>query len=90
MQEKSNVDIIDDEVKGISSEVEEIKIHKCRIKNHVDIINEKKKGSSSEEEDIGIPKCRRRSQVDVINEEIKGWTSSLKQQEYPTEPINTK
>ena len=37
---KSNVEIINEEVKGSSSEVEEIKIHKCSRKIHVDIINE--------------------------------------------------
>ena len=37
---KSNVEIINEEVKGSSSEVEEIKMCKCRRKIHVDIINE--------------------------------------------------
>ena len=37
---KMNVDIINEEVKGISDEVEEIKIRKCRRKSHIDIINE--------------------------------------------------
>ena len=46
---KSNVEIINEEVKGNISEVEEIKIRKCIRKSHVDIINEEKKGSSSEE-----------------------------------------
>ena len=31
--------IKNEEVKGSSSEVEEIKIHKCSRKSHVDIIN---------------------------------------------------
>ena len=70
-------------MKGISSEVEEIKILKCKRKNHVDTINEEMKGSISEEEETVIRKCRRRIRVDIINEEVKGWTSSLKQQGYP-------
>ena len=37
---KSHVEIINEEVKGSSSEVEEIKMCKCRRKIHVDIINE--------------------------------------------------
>ena len=81
-----NVDIINEEVKGISDEVEEIKIRKCRRKSHIDIINQETKGISSEEEEIGIIMCRRRSQVDIINQEVKVWTSSYKQQEAPTEP----
>ena len=48
------------------------------------------KGSSSEMEEIGIRKCRRRSRVDIINDEVKGRKSSLKQQEAPIEPKNTK
>ena len=35
-----NVEIIDKEVKGSSSEVEEIKIRQCSINSHIDIINE--------------------------------------------------
>ena len=34
--------------------------------------------------------CRRRSRFDIINEGLKGWKSSLKQQEAPPEPTNTK
>ena len=45
---KSNVEIKNEEVKGKSSETEEIKILKCSRKSHVDIINEEMKGSSSE------------------------------------------
>ena len=44
---KINADILNEEVKGISSEVEYIKIHKCSRKSHVDIKNEEMKGSSS-------------------------------------------
>ena len=47
---KSNVEIINEEVKGSSSEVKEVKIRKCSIKSHAGIINEEIKGSSSEEE----------------------------------------
>ena len=36
---KSDVDIINEEVKGSSSEGEDIKICKCRRKSHVDIIS---------------------------------------------------
>ena len=78
------------EVKGSSSEVEDIKIRKCRRKSNVDIINKAMKVSSSEEEEIGILKCRRRSRVGITNEEVKLWTSSSKQQEAPPEPTNTK
>ena len=46
---KSNVEILNEEVKGSSSEVEEVKMRKCSRKGHVDIINEEIKGSSSEE-----------------------------------------
>ena len=48
------------------------------------------KGISSEEEEIGIRKCRRISLVEIMNEEVKSCTSSLKQQEAPPEPTNTK
>ena len=44
---KINVEIINEEFKGSSIDVEEIKILKCRRKNRVDIINEEIKGSSS-------------------------------------------
>ena len=37
---KNNVKIINDELKGSSSEVKEIKICKCSRNIHVDIINE--------------------------------------------------
>ena len=50
---KSSVEIINEEVKGSSSVVEEIKIRKCRRKIHVDIINEVMKGISCEEEMTG-------------------------------------
>ena len=80
---KSNVEIINDEVKGSISEAEEIKIRKCRRKSHVYIINEEMKGSSIEEEYILIFKCRRRSRVGIIKEGLKIWTSSSKQREYP-------
>ena len=46
------VEIINEEVKGSSIEVEEIKIHKCRRKSHVYIINKEMKGISGEEEDL--------------------------------------
>ena len=49
------------EVKGITIEVEEIKIHNCGRKNNADIINKEMKVSSSEEEEIEVCKCRRRS-----------------------------
>ena len=87
---KSNADITNEELKGISSGVEEVKILKCSKKSHIDIINELMKGISSEEEEIGIHKCRRRSLVDIINEEVKWWTYSSKQQKSPPEPTNTK
>ena len=58
---ESNVDITNEEVKGIGSEVEDIKTIKYIGKRHADIINKEMKGSSSEEEDIEIRKCRRRS-----------------------------
>ena len=35
-------------------------------------------------------KCRRIIRVDIMNKEVKGWTSSLKQQEAPPKPTNTK
>ena len=50
-------------MKGISGEVEGIKIRKCSRNIHVDIMNEYIKGISSEEEEIGIRKCRKRSRV---------------------------
>ena len=87
---KSNAEIINEEVKGSSSELEEIKICNCRRKIHVDIIKEEMKGKSSKEEDTVICKCRRKSRVDIINEEVKVWTSSLKQQEANTKPKKTK
>ena len=63
---KIHVEIINEEVKVISSEEEEIGIKKCRRKGCVDIINEEMNGISSEEEDIVICKCRRISRVDII------------------------
>ena len=45
---KINVEITNEEVKGSSNEVEDIKILKCSRKSHVDTINEEMKGSSSE------------------------------------------
>ena len=48
------------------------------------------KGSSSKEEYIVISKCMRRILVNILKEEVKGWISSLKQQESPPEPTNTK
>ena len=87
---KINVEIINEEVKGISSEMEEIKIQKFSKKSHVDIINEKIKGISSEKEDNGIRKYRRRSLVGIISEEVKGWIYSPKQQESSTEQAKTK
>ena len=45
---KIHVEIINEEVKGRSSEEEEIIIRKCRRRSRVDIINESVKGSSSE------------------------------------------
>ena len=42
---------MNEEVKGSSSEVEEIGIHKFSGKSHVDIINEELKGISNEERD---------------------------------------
>ena len=60
---ENNIEIINEEAKGSSSEVEDIKIRKPRRKSHVDIINKEMKVSSSEEEDIGISKCRIRSRV---------------------------
>ena len=65
---KINVGIINEEVKGSSSELKDIKICKCSRKIHVDIKNEEMKGNSSEEEEIGIIRCRRRNRVDIINE----------------------
>ena len=56
--EKGKVIIINEEMKGSSSEVEEIKIRKCRRKSHVGIIDEEMKGSNSEYYEIGIRKCR--------------------------------
>ena len=70
---------MNEEVKGRSSEVEEIKTRKCTRKSHDDIINEEMKRISRKEEYIVIRKCGRRSRVDIINEELKGWTYSLKQ-----------
>ena len=49
---KINTEIINEVVKGSSSEVEEIKIHKFVRKSHSNIINEEMKISSSEEEYI--------------------------------------
>ena len=43
---RKNVDIINEEVKVISSELEETKILKCTRKNQVDIIKEETKESS--------------------------------------------
>ena len=37
---KIHVDILNEELKGSSSEEEEIGIHKCRRRSQVDIINE--------------------------------------------------
>ena len=47
LRRKFNAEIINEEAKGSSSEVGEIKIRKCRRKVHVDIIKEKTKVSSS-------------------------------------------
>ena len=77
-------------MKARSSEVEEIKIRKCREESNVDIINEEMKGRKSKEEEIGIRKCRRRSRVYIINKEFKGWKSSSKQQEAPPKSTKTK
>ena len=48
MYKKIYTEIINEELKGSSNEVEEIKIHECSRKIHVDIINEEMKGRSSE------------------------------------------
>ena len=77
---KINVENTSKEVKGKSSEEEDIKIPKYSIKNHDETANEETKESSSEEEDIGILKCRKRGRVDNMNEEMKRWISSSKQQ----------
>ena len=47
MYEKSHVDIINEEMKGGSSEEEDTGIRKCRIISRVDIINEEVKGRTS-------------------------------------------
>ena len=44
-----NFGIMNEEVKGSSSEVVEIKIRKCSIKSHIDIMDEEMKVISSEE-----------------------------------------
>ena len=44
---KIHVDIINEEMKGSSSEEEEIGIHKCMRRSRVDIINEEVKGWTS-------------------------------------------
>ena len=44
---KSHVAIINEEMKGISSEEEDIGTRKCRIKSRADIINEEVKGWTS-------------------------------------------
>ena len=49
-----NFGIMNEEVKGSSSEVEEIKIPKCSRKSHVETVNEETKESSSKEEEIVI------------------------------------
>ena len=46
-------------MKGISSEVEDIEIRKCRRNSYFGIIFGEIKGSSSEEEEIVIRKCSR-------------------------------
>ena len=90
VQEKNNVDIKNEEVKGKISEVEEIKILKCRRKSHVETVNEEMKGISSEQEENGIRDFRRRSSQVIINEKMEGCASSSKQQEAPPEPTNNK
>ena len=49
---KSNVDITNEEVKGSSSEVEEIKVRKCSRRSQVDIINEEMKGNRREDKEM--------------------------------------
>ena len=44
---KIHVDMINEEMKGSSSEMEDIGIHKCRRRSRVDIINEEVKGCTS-------------------------------------------
>ena len=44
---KRHVDIINEEIKGSSSEEEDIGIRKCRIISLVDIVNEEVKGWTS-------------------------------------------
>ena len=87
---KINVEIKNEEVKGKSSELEEIKILKFSRKIHIDIINEELRGSSSEEEEVGISKCRRRIKVEIMNRKVKEWTSSSAKQEAPPEQTKTK
>ena len=67
---KSNADIKNEEVKGSSGEVEDIKIHRCSRKNHGDNINKEMKVSISKDEEIGIHKCRIISRVDILYEEV--------------------
>ena len=86
----NNVANKNEEVKGKSSEKEEIKIPKCSRKGHIETVNEETKDSSSVEEDIGIRRCRKRRRVDNMNKEVKGWTSLSKQQESPPEITNNK
>ena len=86
----SNVENTNEEVKGKSSEEEEIKITKCSRNSHFETVDEEMKERSSEEEEIGICKCSRISRVDIMNKEVTGWTSLSKQQESPPQITKTK
>ena len=87
---KSNEENTSKEVKGKSSEDEEIKIHKCSRKSHVETISEEMKEKGIEDDEIGIRKCRRRIIVDIVKKDVKVWTSSSKRQEAPQKKTNTK
>ena len=60
---------------AISSEEENIGIHKGRRQINVENTEEEVKGKSSEKEEIKISKCSRKSHVETVNEEMKGSSS---------------
>ena len=73
---KSNVDIINEEMKGIISEVEETGIHKCSRRSRVDIINKEVKGwtySSKQQEALPEPtKTKEEIRLECMKIKVKG------------------
>ena len=69
--EKNHVDIINEEMKGISSEEEDIGIRKFRRRSRVHIINEEVKGWTSSQEQKESPPEPKKNKEDICLEQMK-------------------